>query len=122
MKKRILILILVLLGGGFFAAPEARAMDPVTIAILAPAAIKVAETAQPYIINGIGCAARGMAKAGIAGFRTLYLPWGVVQSTLGVPLGGLGPGIGNIVEGGTAPFEMAFRIVMLPVNLCGVDL
>ena len=122
MKKRILILILVLLGGSFFTAPKARALDPVTIAILAPAAIKVAETAQPYIINGIGCAARGMAKAGIAGFRTLYLPWGVVQSTLGFPLGGLGPGIGNMIEGGTAPFEMVFHIVMLPVNLCGVDI
>lgn len=122
MKKRILILILVLLGGGFFAAPKAKALDPVTIAILAPAAIKIAETAQPYIINGIGCAARGMAKAGIAGFRTLYLPLGIVQSTLGLPLGGLGPGLNNIVEGGAAPFEMAFYLVMLPVNLCGVEI
>ena len=52
----------------------------------------------------------------------LYLPWGVVQCTLGLPLGGLSPGIGNIVEGGTAPFEMAFRIIMLTVNLCGVDI
>ncbi len=122
MKKRILILILVLFGISFFAAPKAKAMDPVTIAILAPAAIEIAKTAQPYIINGIGCAARGMVKTGSALFRTFYLPWGVVQCTLGIPLGGLGPGIGNIVEGTTAPFEVAFRVLMLPVNLCGIEI
>ena len=97
MKKHLLILILVIAGTGFFAVPEAKAMDPVTIAILAPAAMRMAEATHPYIMQGIGCAARGMAKAGLAGFRILYLPWGVVQCTLGLPLGGLGPGIGNIV-------------------------
>ena len=122
MKKRISILLLVLLGSGFFAVPKAKAMDPVTIAILAPVAMKVAETAQPYIINGISCAARGLAKAGIAGFQTLYLPLGIVECTFGFPLGGLGPGVNNIVEGGSAPFEMVYHIVMLPVNLCGVDI
>ncbi|MBS1371849.1 MAG: hypothetical protein HPZ91_18035 [Lentisphaeria bacterium] len=122
MKKHLLILILVIAGTGFFAVPEAKAMDPVTIAILAPAAMRMAEATHPYIMQGIGCAARGMAKAGLAGFRILYLPWGVVQCTLGLPLGGLGPGIGNIVEGGTAPFELGFRLIMLPVNFCGVDI
>lgn len=122
MKKRLLILLLVVAGTGFVAVPKAKAMDPVTIAVLAPAAMRMAEATHPYIMQGIACGARGMAKAGIAGFRMLYLPWGVVQCTLGLPLGGLSPGIGNIVEGGTAPFEMAFHIIMLPVNLCGVDI
>jgi hypothetical protein len=122
LKTHILIIVLVLMGTGFFAAPKAVALDPVTIAILAPAAMRMAEATHPYIMNGIGCAARGMAKAGMAGFRILYLPWGIVQSTLGLPLGGLGPGINNIIEGGTAPFELAFRLIMLPVNFCGVEI
>ena len=121
MKKRILILILIFAGTGFFAAPKAEAMDPVTIAILAPAAMRMAEATHPYVIYGLGCAARGLAKAGMAGFRILYLPWGIVQCTLGLPLGGFGPGVGNIIEGGVAPFELVFRILMLPVNLFGVD-
>ena len=108
-----------------FAAPPAmqrvEAMDPVTIAILAPAAMRMAEATHPYVMYGLGCAARGMAKAGMAGFRILYLPWGIVQCTLGFPLGGFGPGVGNIIEGGIAPFELVFRILMLPVNLFGVD-
>ena len=118
---KILILILIFAGTGFFAAPKAEAMDPVTIAILAPAAMRMAEATHPYVMYGHGCAARGLAKAGMAGFRILYLPWGIVQCTLGLPLGGFGPGVGNIIEGGVAPFELVFRILMLPVNLFGVD-
>ncbi len=121
-KRGILILILVLTVGGVFSAPEAKALDPVTIALLAPAAIRLAEATHPYLMHGLGCAARGMAKAGFAGFKMLYLPWGIIQSTLGAPIGGLGPGISNIMEGGVAPFEFVFRVVMLPVNLFGVEI
>lgn len=50
-------LILCLLIGGIlispFASREARAMDPVTIAILAPVAVKCAEIAAPYVWRGL---------------------------------------------------------------------
>ena len=49
MKKRLLILLLVVAGTGFVAVPKAKAMDPVTIAVLAPAAMRMAEATHPYI-------------------------------------------------------------------------
>ena len=103
-------------------APKAEAMDPVTLALLAPAAMRMAEATHPYLMNGLACGARGLAKTGISAFKTLYLPLGAVQCTLGLPFGLLGSGVNNLIEGGAAPFEMAFHACMLPVNLFGVDI
>ena len=36
-----------------FPMPEAKAIDPVTLAILAPIAIKAAEKTAPYISRGV---------------------------------------------------------------------
>ena len=121
-RIKIFSLILLLAAGAFFAAPRARAMDPVTLALLAPAAMRMAEATHPYLMNGLACGARGLAKTGISAFKILYLPLGAVQCTLGLPFGFFGSGLGNLVEGGTAPFEMAFHACMLPVNLCGIDI
>lgn len=90
MRKTIWITLLTLatVTGWFAPAPEAQAIDPVTIAILAPAAMRMAETAQPYVIQGIAGGAQGLAQMGMAAFKILYIPWGVVQCTLGLPLGG----------------------------------
>ncbi len=118
-KLRILLIVSALLGG---AVPRARAIDPVTLAILAPAAMRMAEATHPYLMNGLACGARGLAKTGISAFKILYLPWGVTQCTLGLPFGMLGSGINNVIEGGAAPFETAFHAAMLPVNLFGVDI
>ena len=115
-KISLLVLILTLL----FPAPKAQAIDPVTIAILAPAAMRMAETAQPYVIQGIAGGAQGLAQMGMAAFKILYIPWGVVQCTLGLPLGGLSSGVANICEGGAAPFELLFHTIMFPVRCFGV--
>ena len=122
MRKTIWItlLTLVTVTGWFAPAPEAQAIDPVTIAILAPAAMRMAETAQPYVIQGIAGGAQGLAQMGMAAFKILYIPWGVVQCTLGLPLGGLSSGVANICEGGAAPFELLFHTIMFPVRCFGV--
>lgn len=121
-RIKILSLVLLLTAGAFVAAPRARAMDPVTLALLAPAAMRMAEATHPYLMNGLACGARGLAKTGISAFKILYLPLGAVQCTLGLPFGFFGSGVNNLVEGGVAPFEMVFHACMLPVNLCGVEI
>ena len=113
---KIFSLALLLTVGSLCTAPRARAMDPVTLALLAPAAMRMAEATHPYLMNGLACGARGLAKTGISAFKTL------VQCTLGLPFGLLGSGVNNLIEGGAAPFEMAFHACMLPVNLFGVDI
>ncbi len=123
MRKTIWITLLTLAAvtGWFAPAPEAHAIDPVTIAILAPAAMRMAETAQPYVIQGMLGGARGLAQIGMAAFKILYIPWGVVECTLGLPFGGLSPGIANICEGSMAPFELVFHTIMFPARCFGVD-
>ena len=74
MRKTIWITLLTLAAvtGWFAPAPEAHAIDPVTIAILTPAAMRMAETAQPYVIQGMLGGARGLAQIGMAAFKILY--------------------------------------------------
>lgn len=121
MLKRSLPLFCIL---AFFAlpqlAPRAKAMDPVTIAILAPIAIKGAQVAAPYVMRGLQSGAVHLMTMGGDLLETFSLPLGTVQATLGVPFGQLGPGVGNLVKGGIAPFKLAWHTLMLPLAFCGV--
>ena len=99
--------------------PEAKAIDPVTIAILAPIAIKAAKVMRPYIQRGIISGTKGLIQTGKDTLEILYLPWGVVQMTLGLPFGGLGPGISNIGRGLIAPFKVVADVLYLPIQFTG---
>ena len=68
LRKKIIIALLI---GGFllpWGQPKLQAMDPVTIAILAPVAIKAAEVMMPYVIQGLKTVA--FAEAAIESNRT----------------------------------------------------
>lgn len=99
--------------------PEAKAIDPVTIAILAPIAIKAAKVMRPYIQRGIISGTKGLIQTGKDTLEILYLPWGVVQMTLGLPFGGLGPGISNVGRGLIAPFKVVADVLYLPIQFTG---
>ena len=95
--------------------PEAKAMDPVTIAILAPIAIQVGKAMMPYIIKGL----TNMGRMGLNVFR---LPLGILQLTLLAPFGAFYSGLQNTVIGFIAPFKMAFFVLMMPVAAFGIGL
>lgn len=107
----------------FLAAPmpKAQAIDPVTIAILAPIALKAANAAQPYIIKGLVNGGRQFVRIGSDMIDLMLLPWGFMQATVGAPFGGLGPGLANIIRGGMAPFKLVVHILLLPIAFCGVS-
>ena len=107
-RIKIFSLILLLAAGAFFAAPRARAMDPVTLALLAPAAMRMAEATHPYLMNGLACGARGLAKTGISAFKILYLPLGAVQCTLGLPFGFSAPDSAIWSRAGRPPSKWRF--------------
>ena len=67
--------------------PEAKAMDPVTIAILAPIAIQVGKAMMPYIIKGLTNMGRMGRKAGVELINVFRLPLGILQLTLLAPFG-----------------------------------
>ena len=102
--------------------PEAKAMDPVTIAILAPFAIQVGKAMMPYIIKGLTNMGRMGLKAGVELINVFRLPLGILQLTLLAPFGAFYSGLQNTVIGFIAPFKMAFFVLMMPVAAFGIGL
>lgn len=100
--------------------PNAKAMDPATLAILAPYAIPVAQTAGQYAIRGLANTAEGMVDMFGETCNIFLLPLGVIESTLGLPFGYGYDGLSDIVKGGVAPFKMVYSAMMLPVKMVSV--
>ena len=61
-RSAAVLLFVALLGAAPALAPRARAMDPVTIAVLAPVAVKAAQVALPYVIRGLQCGGAQLIK------------------------------------------------------------
>ena len=99
---------------------EAKAMDPVTIAILAPYALPVAEAAGQYAIKGLINGAGGMVDVFGSMLNIFRLPLAFLELTVGLPFGFAGDGLSNLVEGGKAPFLLVYHILMLPARAAGL--
>lgn len=119
--KKLLIIIVVAMAFMAVTIPKAKAMDPVTIGILAPIAI---EYGTPIAISAAEYAFKGLMNAGV-GFIDIFkdmigvfmLPIGFLEITLGMPFGLFSNGCSNIAEGFVAPFKLAFHAVMLVPRL-----
>ena len=125
MKRNLIIFSLIFsIIGGFFLtpAPEAKAIDPVTIAILTPIAVKAAQIAAPYVF-------RALRNVGVASLRTipdifniLKLPVGLLMATIGAPFGLFPRGCTYMFHGLAAPFKLCFHVVMIPLSIFKVGL
>ena len=113
-------LLMTVIGGGIY-LPEAKAIDPITMAILAPAAVAAAKIAAPYVIRGFFSGMKGFLKVGMDMFEILKLPAGLLGCTIGAPFGFFDSGVNMVVDGAVAPFKMCWHVVMLPVMFCGID-
>ncbi len=100
--------------------PEAKALDPVTLSLLAPYAMPVAEAAAQYAIKGLINSVPGFIEIGKDMLSIFLLPLGVIECTIGAPFGFLGPGLNHVIGGFEAPFLMVFDILVLPVRAMGV--
>ena len=100
--------------------PRARAIDPITMAILAPIALKVAEAAKPYVIRSMVGTGKGVLKIGKDAFEILYLPYGLGEITFGLPFGKGRRGMVHLMRGGViAPGKMLVQTLILPVYMTG---
>ena len=97
-------------------------MDPVTIAILAPVAVKGAEIVAPYVWRGVQNGERHLYRIGISLIDIFRLPVGVLQTTLGIPFNQFSPGVKNIIEGSLAPFNLILNVILLPLTFCGLNI
>ena len=119
MTRRLCLIVLFagLLTGFFLnSAPEARAIDPVTIAILTPIAIKAAQVAAPYVYRALA----NMGKASLRIFPDLIgifkLPVGIGMMVLGWPFQGVAVrGAIYTIQGACAPFQLVWHTLMIPV-------
>ena len=98
---------------------EVCAMDPVTIAILAPVAIKAAEVMMPYVIQGLKNAGVHLMKMGLDLAGILKLPMGLLQATLGAPIGMFDSGLQNMLTGLTAPLQLVWHTLVFPLAIFG---
>ncbi len=118
MRRTITICLLVAMMTTFFPAPKANAIDPVTLAILAPIAIKVAEKGAPYIIRAVYNTGKGLMKVGEDIFHFFYLPYGLGYMCFGNMKGGMK----YVIRGGIAPLQLIVHVLLLPVLMCGISL
>ena len=101
-------------------APRAKAMDPVTIAILAPIAIKGAKVAAPYVARGFVSGCVQMKKMTFDVAKIMALPLGLCQMTIGAPFGYFKRGANNCWTGIQSPFKLLWDVIMLPIAFTGV--
>lgn len=121
MKRTVLLLSALIIAFTVMPIQEAKAIDPVTIAILAPIAIKAAQIAYPYVLRGLKSGGTHLIKMGKDVLEIFYLPLGVIQSTVCIPFGQFGPGVKNLVKGTIAPFKLALDAIILPFAFFGLD-
>ncbi|MBR7103538.1 MAG: hypothetical protein IKC65_01205 [Lentisphaeria bacterium] len=118
MRKSLLILIIVF---SCLVPCRVRAVDPVTMAVFAPLALKAASIAAPYVMRGIQSGAVHMVKIGYDVVAIFRLPLGIGQVLLGWPVGYFDTGVKNTALGAVAPFKLVWDVVLLPVALTGVS-
>lgn len=103
-------------------APRARAIDPVTLAVLAPIALRMAESAKPYLVRGGINMLQGVYKIGKdVCHMVFYLPLGLGEMTIGAPFGGFRHGMVHSLKGGViAPTRLLVHTLCLPLYAAGV--
>lgn len=113
MKKLLLITILFAVNVCFIHRVQA---EPVTMVILAPLALEGAKIASPHVITAMQNGGQQLLEIGKDLGNILRLPLGILQATLGAPVGLLGEGVDNIVIGIFAPFQLVGDVLILPFS------
>ena len=119
-KRQIKILFLVL---ALLMVPlhQAKAIDPVTIAILAPVALQLANAARPYIVRGLVNLGKGVVRLGKDVIELVFLPYGILKMTFGAPFGGFRSGLVYTIRGGIAIGKLVFHVLILPLTIFGIN-
>ena len=114
---KILLLALVLT----LSVPPVKAADPVSMAVLAPAALRAAQAATPLVARVIRNTATGVFQIGKDAFQILYLPYGLGKMSIGYPFGGFRSGVVYTFKGCIAPCKLVVHTLLLPLKIIGVE-
>ena len=118
---RSLKILLLIFSLSLFAPPAAKAADPISIAVLAPVALRAAQAAMPIAIKAAHNTVSGLIQIGKDVFQIFYLPYGLGKMTVGAPFGGFRSGLVYTFKGCIAPCKMVVHTVLLPIKMIGVE-
>ena len=94
-----------------------------TMMVLSPIALKVAEAARPHLEKCIISTGQGVFKIGKAAFHLIYLPWGLLEMTVGAPFGKFRAGLKHTIRGGLfAPIRLFSYTLLLPLYMVGAEI
>ena len=99
-------------------APEAKAMEPISLAMMAaPIVIPIVKAMMPYFVKGAVNFFGAMVDVFVdfAGF--VMLPVGFFESTFGAPFGLFFYGLKDMGTGSMAPFKMMWSMFKVPVRI-----
>ena len=119
MRKIIISVVVVFLAFFVFPHEEAKAFEPVTMALLAPIALDMANKATPVILKGLKNAGKGCVMCGKDMIDIFRLPLGIGQTLFLWPFGYLSSGLKNIMVGAVAPFKLTVHILLFPLIVAG---
>lgn len=122
MRKAVKMLFLIAALTAAFAPQRASAIDPVTIAILAPIALQAAQAARPYVVRGMINFGKGMLKVGKASLDVFFIPYGLFKIIFLSPWGEFRSGVIYTIRGGLGIGKMLFYTLLLPVYMCGLEI
>lgn len=104
--------------------PEAKAMEPISISILAaalaPIVLPYVIKAMPYVWKGMVNMTSAMLDVGVEMARTGYLMLGFFECTIGIPLGLFPAGVDNLIDGSLAPFKAMIQMFLVPLKTVGM--
>lgn len=118
MRKFVIVTLLLGLFFFMFPAQETKAMDPISISLLAPIAMQGAAIAAPYMPRGLQSAGYGCVMAGKSFLEIFLLPIGLGEMSFGAPFGLFAQGARHSFKGLIAPFKFCFYTVTIPVRFC----
>ncbi|MBN1865290.1 MAG: hypothetical protein JW808_10350 [Victivallales bacterium] len=108
------------------AAPEADAMEPISISLLAaalaPIVLPYVIKALPYVWKGFVNFSSAMMDVLAETFRTGYIALGTGKVLLGWPFGLFKSGLIDLMDGFAAPFKACFAVCMIPLKTIGMGL
>ena len=122
MRRAFKLLFLIAALTAAFAPQRASAIDPVTIAILAPIALQAAQAARPYVVRGMINLGKGMLKVGKASLDVFFIPYGLFKIIFLSPWGEFRSGVIYTIRGGLGIGKMLFHTLLLPVYMCGLEI
>lgn len=123
MTKRFLLTVTILFAVCFYFGPqpEVKAIDPVTLAILAPIAIQGAKILAPYVMRAMGHFLKAIVNIGKHLLGFFRIPIGLFQCTLLAPFGGqFMYGLANLGAGSVEFLKFIGCVLILPLSFFGI--